>query len=293
MGFKENLDNQRQRFIEVFNDTTKFCKDNLQEATNNMCTNTVIYSEDIAIPERRLLQKYTTCSLDNIRVTKNRTFEAARLLSKEFPDKAIAVLNFASATNPGGGVLKGSSAQEECLCRASNLYESLTSHQALNDFYYPNRELANPIHTDRIIYSPRVVVFKTDDKEYKLLPHEDWYEVGVITCAAPNLREKPCNQFNQDQGDRVILSDEELYKIHVSRAKHIFEVAIHHNIKVLVLGAFGCGAFRNNPAIVAKAYYDVLKEYYGVEFDRVEFAVYCSPQDDTNYRIFKDTFGGK
>ena len=293
MSFKENLENQRQRFIKVFDDTTRFYADHLQEANTSLRENTIVYSEDIVIPERHLLQKHTTCSLDNVTVTKNRTFEAARLLSKEFPTKAIAVLNFASATNPGGGVLKGSSAQEECLCRASNLYESLISPTALDNFYIPNKTLANPIHTDRIIYSPRVTVFKTDDKEYKLLPKEDWYEVGVITCAAPNLREKPCNQFNQDCGDRVVLSDKELYDIHVSRAKHIFEVAIHHNIKVLVLGAFGCGAFKNDPAIVAKAYYDVLKEYYGVEFDRVEFAVYCLPQDDTNYKIFKDTFGGK
>ena len=60
----------------------------------------------------------------------------------------------------------------------------------------------------------------------------------------------------------------------------------NRNIRNLVLGAFGCGAFKNNPEVVAKAYKEVLKEFDGY-FENIEFAIYCSKYDTQNYIIFK------
>lgn len=218
-----------------------------------------------------------------IYVTTNRTMEAAA----DYYGNKIAVLNFASATTPGGGVRKGSSAQEEALCRVSNLYLCLTDKKLWESFYQKNRDAKNNIHTDDIIYTPDVMVIKNDD--YKTLQESDYFRVDVITCAAPNLREVPANSFNRDGGEPIQLSDEELYKVHYKRAIKIMEVACANNVEVLILGAFGCGAFRNNPNVVAKAYKDAV-EHFRHAFKEIEFAVYCPPKDPTNYNEFRAAF---
>ncbi len=218
-----------------------------------------------------------------IYVTTNRTMEAAA----DYYGNKIAVLNFASATTPGGGVRKGSSAQEEALCRVSNLYLCLTDKKLWESFYQKNRDAKNNIHTDDIIYTPDVMVIKNDD--YKTLQESDYFRVDVITCAAPNLREVPANSFNRDEGEPIQLSDEELYKVHYKRAIKIMEVACANNVEVLILGAFGCGAFRNNPTVVAKAYKDAV-EHFRHAFKEIEFAVYCPPKDPTNYNEFRAAF---
>ena len=218
-----------------------------------------------------------------IYVTTNRTMEAAA----DYYGNKIAVLNFASATTPGGGVRKGSSAQEEALCRVSNLYLCLTDKKLWESFYQKNRDAKNNIHTDDIIYTPDVMVIKNDD--YKTLQESDYFRVDVITCAAPNLREVPANSFNRDEGEPIQLSDEELYNVHYKRAIKIMEVACANNVEVLILGAFGCGAFRNNPNVVAKAYKDAV-EHFRHAFKEIEFAVYCPPKDPTNYNEFRAAF---
>lgn len=286
-SFKENLENQRQRFIEIFNDTIKSCEkeEELKDSIHNTINNTFIYHYDPTL----IQTSKTGINLNNISVTKNRTFEAAMNLHKSYPLLKIAVLNFASATNPGGGVLKGSSAQEECLCRASTLYPCLIEDKPLKEYYVRNRSARNPLHDDTIVYTPGITVFKTDDKDYSLLNQKNWTKVDVITCAAPNLRENPNNSFNHEGSDAVSISDQELYAIHLQRALHILQRAYENKVQILVLGAFGCGAFRNDPKIVAEAYYDALNKF-GDNFVKVEFAVYCSPKDTTNYEVFKKRF---
>lgn len=219
-----------------------------------------------------------------IYVTTNRTMEAAY----NYVGCKVAVLNFASATTPGGGVTKGSSAQEECLCRVSNLYLCLTEPNLWESFYQKHRDEKDAIHNNDIIYTPNVRVIKDDD--YNPYSEEDCFNVDVITCAAPNLREKPTNSFNMDLGKKVEISDEDLYKVHYKRATKIMEVAASYNIEVLILGAFGCGAFRNNPEVVANAMKDAVENFRHA-FKEIEFAVYCSPNDPTNFNTFKVVFG--
>lgn len=217
-------------------------------------------------------------------VSRRRTFEAAA----RYRGSLTAVLNFASATTPGGGVRKGASAQEECLCRVSTLYPCLDSKEAWKEFYTPNRASKNPLHSDAVIYTPGVIVIKDDD--LRLLP--EWFDVDVITCAAPNLREKPSNGYNLSDGCLgVSLPDDELKSLHVSRARAILSVAAWHGVESLVLGAFGCGAFRNPPEVVAAAYKEVLEEFEG-HFYNVEFAVYCRDGETRNHDVFKEIIEG-
>ena len=125
----------------------------------------------------------------NIVVSKERSFEAARKYEKQ----RVCVLNFASSLNPGGGVENGSNAQEESLCRCSTLYMDLYDKKMLNQFYNIHRKAVrsnamNYLYSDDLIFTPNVIVFKTDEEQPRLIKQEYWYDVDVITCAAPNLK---------------------------------------------------------------------------------------------------------
>ncbi|MCI7626916.1 MAG: TIGR02452 family protein [Blautia glucerasea] len=223
-------------------------------------------------------------------VSPKRTLEAAAPYA--YAGKKVCVLNFASATNQGGGVIKGSSAQEEAICRCSTLYPNLKEQRMWNQFYAPHRRAHNPLHNDDCIYTPVVVVFKSDTNYPKLLPEEKWYSVNVMTCAAPNLRERPSNEMHSKDGDDAVdISREELQALHEKRMRKILEIAWKKENEVVILGAFGCGAFCNNPSVVAQAMKTVIQEYR-MNFETIEFAVYCSMQYDTNYRIFQQILGG-
>ena len=220
----------------------------------------------------------------NLRVSGLRTMEAAAPYVRD--GKCVAVLNFASATTPGGGVKKGSSAQEECLCRVSTLLPCLDSEMPHRMFYNPHRKTRNPLHNDDIIYTRDVLVIKDDD--YNLL--DEPFYVDVITCAAPNLRENPSNGLNPDEGKPASISNAKLLELHKSRARKILASAAYNEAEVVILGAFGCGVFRNPPEVVASAYKTVADEFRGY-FDAIEFAVYCRPGDSRNFDVFRRVLG--
>ncbi len=217
-----------------------------------------------------------------IYVTKNGTMQAAA----DYSGKRVAVLNFASATTPGGGVEKGASAQEECLCRVSNLFLCLSDKAVWEPFYQEHRNEKNNIHNDDIIYTPDVRVIKDDS--YADYSESDQFNVDVITCAAPNLRENPNNPFNVDATSPATIKSTELFRVHYKRAMKIMQVAASKGVEVLILGAFGCGVFRNDPAIVARAYKEALQNFRHA-FKEVEFAIFCV-RDRTNYNVFYNVF---
>ena len=214
-------------------------------------------------------------------VSQKRSFEAAR----DYAIYPTCVMNFASATNPGGGVAWGSTAQEECLCRCSTLYANLTDRKVWKPFYEAHRELHNQLYNDDCIYTPDVVVFKTDTREPELMYPDDWWNVNVITCAAPNLR--PDRNGNM----QVHINNKELFDLHVKRIRRILTIAAMKENAVVILGAYGCGAFRNPPGVVASAMRQVIEEFR-YHFRIIEFAVYCSPRDEQNYQVFKQILGG-
>ena len=206
----------------------------------------------------------------------------------EHLDWKITVLNFASATNPGGGVKTGSSAQEESLCRCSTLYPTLTQNWLWECYYQKNRDAHDNRHTDACIYSPGVVICKTDEAWPERMEEKDWVTVDVISCSAPNLRRRPSNAYNSDYGAPATMTSADLYKLHLKRAKHILHIAAANKAEALVLGAFGCGAFANDPKTVAEAYRDALQDYKRY-FQCIEFAVYCRVDETENYDAFKRT----
>ncbi|OQR63978.1 TIGR02452 family protein [Streptomyces maremycinicus] len=170
-----------------------------------------------------------------VEVTGESSLEAARRLVGAGP---VAVLNFASARNPGGGYLNGAQAQEEALCRASALHTCLLEAR---EFYDHHRAHRDPFYTDRVIHSPAVPVFRDD--RGRLL--DEPYGAGFLTAAAPNagvvLRSAP---------ERAA----ELPGALAVRAERVLETAAAHGYRRLVLGAWGCGVFRNDPAQVAGAF---------------------------------------
>ena len=216
-------------------------------------------------------------------VSKKRSYEAAA----GYPGERVCVHNFASATNPGGGVTKGSSAQEECLCRFSTLYFCLNTKEMWAGFYSPHRYAQDPIHNDDCIYTPEVIVFKSDTASPSPLPEKDWYSVNVITCAAPNLRLLPANGMNPGDGNKTVkMTRAQQQALHEKRLTRILDVAVAGGNEVVILGAFGCGAFENDPEAVAAAFSNVIARYRKC-FKTIELAIYCSPRDEQNYNIFK------
>ena len=272
----------RDENVVVFQDTERLCKTNerLKESVRKATeAQKLILEGDALDPQKR--DMYADPA--KVVVSRKRTFEAAQ----GYKGLKTAVHNFASASNPGGGVVRGASAQEECLCRCSGLYFNLNTKKMMDAFYQPHRDAHDPIHNDDTIYTPNVTVFKTDTANPKLMPESDWYDVDVITCAAPNLRSQPSNRYNSGDGNqKIIMKDSELLALHEKRLRRMLEVALSEGVEAIILGAFGCGAFQNNPEVVALANRNVIKDYLHA-FKIIEYAVYCSPKDDRNFKIFE------
>ena len=208
-------------------------------------------------------------------------------------NKKVAVLNFANPIEPGGGVLRGANAQEEYLCRSTNLYRSLTSKNA-EKYYSDNNSIRSAnqfnsmfIGTDEVIYSPHVTVLKKADgygthkiSGYKEIYEDQYYDIDVLTCAAPFF-----------SGSGYIIPNGDLKYILMRRIRNIFEVAIENDVDILVLGAFGCGAFHNPPEVVADAFRECLLELrYLNAFDEVVFAVKREAIPSRNIEMFERAF---
>ena len=277
----------RQENVRIFEDTQRNYRQNdrLAAAIGHSNAKQKLYSEG------RMIETWFSRTYEQpaqVIVSTKRTLEAA----SAYAGKKVCVLNFASATNPGGGVAKGSSAQEEAICRCSTLYASLTEQKLWKNFYAPHRHQREALHNDDCIYTPGVIVFKTDTAYPELMPEENWYSVDVLTCAAPNLRTRLGNGMNPGEGDTAVsISRDELQTLHEKRMRRVLEIASINGNEVVILGAFGCGAFCNPPEVVAQAMKTVVQEYQ-MKFEIIEFAVYCSPRDDTNYRVFQQVLGG-
>ena len=272
----------RDENVTVFTDTERLCKTNpkLSESVKKATASQKLILEGDTLADQK---KDIYEDPAKVVVSKKRTYEAAA----GYKGQHVAVHNFASASNPGGGVVNGASAQEECLCRCSGLYFNLNTRAMWDGFYQPHRDAHDPIHNDDIIYTPGVTVFKTDTAMPELMPESDWYDVDVITCAAPNLRNQPSNKYNTGDGNKqTVMKDKDLLALHEKRLRRILEVALSEGCDTIILGAFGCGAFQNNPEVVAQANRNVIKDYLHA-FKNIEFAVYCSPRDDRNFKIFE------
>jgi uncharacterized protein (TIGR02452 family) len=208
------------------------------------------------------------------------TLAAARRLCAD-GSAQVGVLNFASARNPGGGFLGGSQAQEESLARSSALYASQTAEVAA-PFYAHHRAEKSVLYTDRVIVSPACPVFRDD--EGRLL--DSPYNPTFFTCAAPNAGAL------SDHRDAEGLAS--LPGIFARRAAHLLAAAVETGCDVLVLGAWGCGVFRNDPVLVAGIFRALLVEdgEFAGRFAHVSFAVLDNTPARACLRAFEDAFAG-
>lgn len=204
-------------------------------------------------------------------VTGEKTQRAAYRLVVEEGAPDLAVLNFASARNIGGGFLRGAVSQEEDLARSSGLYRCLETQP---DFYRENRKQGSALYTDHILYSPGVPWFR--DADGNLL--EGPFLASIITATAPNARE-----FRKREGG----NRERLAEVLVRRTGHVLEVAWARGARSLVLGAWGCGVFGNDPQEVAAAFMAHLKgRRFRDHFASVTFAVFDPGKNQDTYRAF-------
>lgn len=217
-------------------------------------------------------------------------------VAKDLIDNGLnpAVLNMASARMPCGGVLRGSGAQEENISRRTNLFQSLYKyHDIGKDFEISQKErnIANGISYPLDpnfggIYSKNVVVFREgEDKNYELLNQP--FKLDIISVAAINRPDYDDNfKFSQETED-----------IEKDKIRTIFNIALDNGNDSLVLGAFGCGAFKTPPAEMARCFHEVMNEEpYKDGFNAIIFAIlddhnaYREHNPQGNFKPFKDEF---
>lgn len=249
-----------KQLVSVFENTMEHFKSGNGQLSLEECVE-CIGIEPEAVDGIDLPEKGGDCK---ITVTRNDSFGAAL----EHGERCL-VLNFMSAWTPGGGVTKGSKAQEEDLCRRSSLYLSLTSDEGQKLYKY-NHENCPGISCNYMLLSPKVEIVKHSNGEWL----DKSMTCAVLSSAAPRLR------------DGLKISEKKLEEVLQSRIKGILQVAAKYGYRHLILGAWGCGAYHNDPVQISRIFHDELMKMTGY-FDSVEFAV-CGKGD--NYECFKNVF---
>ncbi|MFD0715753.1 TIGR02452 family protein [Paenibacillus sp. GCM10027626] len=191
--------------------------------------------------------------------------------------KQVGVLNFASAKNPGGGFLRGTMAQEESLAASSGLYGTLIRHE---EYYQANRMFKSMMYTDHAIYSPDVVFFR--DERFELI--EQPVTASVLTLPAVNYGEV------LKKGEDAVRA----CQVMKERMRLALAIFAQRGDKNLILGAYGCGVFRNDPIKVAAWWQELLaEEGYGAYFDRIVFAVLDGSKTQSCIVAFEKQFSKK
>ena len=188
----------------------------------------------------------------------------------------IGVLNFASAKNPGGGFLNGSMAQEECLAFCSNLYQTQTTGQG-PQYYEINRANRDPVYTDTMLIGD-VTFFRTGD--FSLT--ETCVTCPVITAPAVNMGIVVRNGDSADRAKQVMKG----------RMEKILALFAHWGCTRLVLGAYGCGVFRNDPEDVSRFWQELLEKGWNRRFEQITFSILGQPGKGGNIAPFRRRFQG-
>lgn len=235
--------------------------------------NSVLYTPEETDELLRILSKSEAAEENQtiIEVTKETTLAASkRLLDEGY--KNVACLNFASAKHPGGGFLSGSRAQEESIARSSGLYPAISQ---MKEMYEYNKSQRTGLYSDYMIFSPKVPVFRHDDGSWLDKP----YLISVITAPAVNAK-----VVREREPHHIRLIDSVMTK----RIEKILAVALIQKQDALVLGAFGCGVFQNNPYAVARYFRKALEDpKFKNRFKKVVFAIYDTSPDEKTYQTFR------
>lgn len=217
-------------------------------------------------PDRQVTQSIKTSFEETfVQVTNETTLGAAKRLKDE--GNSPIALNFANGIQPGGGFLSGALAQEESLCRSSALFATLEN----DPMYDAHRNRPLPDSTDWVIYSPSVPIFRSDDG----CTLDPFWSLSILTCAAPVATRLP----------RTLSAT-----LMNSRIKRVLEVCRSFGYTHLVLGAWGCGAFGNDPLKVAETFRDVLETDYPDSFSNIVFSVADWSAERRFLGPFRDVF---
>ncbi len=209
-----------------------------------------------------------------LEVTAETTLAAMARLAADADAAGLAALNFASARRPGGGWDTGARAQEESIARGSALVASL---MRCPEYYAANRAHPHLFYTEHAIWSPAVPCFMDDDGDLLAAP----YRAGIITMPAPNI-----GAMRPSEADLLALPG-----VWRRRIACVLALAIAHGVRRIVLGAWGCGAFRNDPLLVARWFREVLAEPGWMNgFQGITFAIHDSARGQPCLRAFRGAF---
>lgn len=300
------LSNSMESRRQVFRDTIDYCIKNKDKLSVNFDDEDFISgaSEVVCYNHGLFMRK---CSGDKVKatpvkiwLTNGKSLQSlnavnARLNIAPKDVKNTAVLNFANYYCPGGGVIQGCTAQEERLCRITSLYPHLATKSMKRDFY--SKHTIDPENisdwyrsgiANEAIYTKGIKQIKEDYNIGRVGEYIDGCKFNVITAAAPDFRIHCLSR-------REIPQYKELMK---DLWRMILATAYEHGDKNLVLGALGCGAFKNDPKLVSEAFYDVLSEkgpggmQWSYCFDNIILPIFTSNRSDQrNYNAFKKTYG--
>ena len=268
----------RNKNIQMLEETLAICSRGFYGVNGNRAecklTKLQMPQAEVILPEDDIpsLEQFGRRFTTEYRCEYGDSFGAARKLAEEGKE-CILVLNFANACHPGGGARNGANAQEEDLCRKSSLLFSLESMQARR-FYNYNWKQTNNLGTNAVIITPRVEIIRDD--EDNLL--EESVVVAVMTCAAPNVREGLADLTQDDY--ETLLYD---------RIMRMLVVAASRGYNNLVLGAWGCGAFGNDPKTMSDLFKKAARETDGI-FETMEFAIVRNDEKPENYNEFSRNF---
>ncbi len=188
----------------------------------------------------------------------------------------VAALNFASAKNPGGGFLNGSQAQEESLARSSALHASVLR---AGEFYQQHRASPSLLYSDAMILSPGCPVIRDDAGALLDEPRLATF----LTSAAPNAGAAAASR----PAEVPLIPD-----VFRRRSEYVLALAAAGGYPRLVLGAWGCGVFRNDPRVVAAAFTDHLRRgTWAGRFERVVFSVLDTSPARETFAAFQAALG--
>ncbi|KAJ7105681.1 hypothetical protein C8R44DRAFT_806650 [Mycena epipterygia] len=206
-----------------------------------------------------------------IEIVETSTLDAARTAALKGHKRPIGVLNFASAEQPGGGFINGSSAQEESIARSSTLYASLMTPTAQQFYTLHSANGEGGFYTHAMVYSPHVVVFRADDGAW--VPP---MEIDVVTSPAVHaglVRKRASSSSHMSV-------EAEITRVMRERMARILFLFERREVRNLILGSFGTGVFQNDVDTVAEIWAELLcgsSARFGHSFHYVALAVIDNP----------------
>jgi uncharacterized protein (TIGR02452 family) len=232
---------------------TKEYEEKYKKEINYSINNTILYDKN---------HPYGSCVLSSglCEVNFDNTDTVSALFKVD--NGKTAILNFASFKNPGGGFIRGTMAQEEALCTESFLYNVLKTQTDYYDFN--KKHINNSMYLNRALYSKDILFFKNGEKKY----------ADVLTCACPN---KSATSLNNTVNSKVLQD----------RIHFLLSIFACNEINTIILGAFGCGVFKQDPKEVSTIFYgEILKIFDGKEIN----IIFAIPPGNDNYDNFVKSF---